>query len=120
MRLRTPAVCGAALVVALASVSCSGANTTLCRNGDCTVGVGGTRHSGDLWETRDIEYEFDIEVADDQSAEVTVTEEEDRRNRETDEEVTLRPGESAELFDYTVEYVSHDATDGATFEFTRG
>ncbi|WP_157982448.1 hypothetical protein [Nocardiopsis sp. FIRDI 009] len=118
MKPRALAVCAVTLLVALASTSCSGMNNTRCRGGDCTVVVNGTRYSGDLQDTKRVDFEFEIEVADDQSAEVTVEREEERTRRDEEESATLRPGESAELMTYSVEYVSHSA-DGARFEFTR-
>ncbi|MCY9784551.1 hypothetical protein KIK06_11675 [Nocardiopsis sp. EMB25] len=118
MKPRALAACGVTLLVALASTSCSGMNSRQCRNGDCTVVVVGAQYSGDLRDTKRVDFEFEIAVADDQSAEVTVEREEERTRRDEEESATLRPGESAELMTYSVEYVSHNA-DGATFEFTR-
>lgn len=113
-QLALPSV-GALLV--LASVTaCEGVNHKSCRNGDCTVVVVDAQWSGDLRESTNIEYEFEVYMGEDQSAEVIVEQEEN--NREEEQTATLRPGETAELFHYTVEYVSHSEEEGATFQFT--
>jgi hypothetical protein len=108
--------CAGALLVLASATGCEGGSRSSCVNGDCTVVVGGTQASGDLSESMNAEYEFLIRMGDDRSATVTVVLE--QGNRESGEDATLQPGESAELNDYTVEYVSDTEEDGATFEFT--
>ncbi|RKS05660.1 hypothetical protein DFP74_1265 [Nocardiopsis sp. Huas11] len=105
-----------ALLVLTSVTACEGVNHKSCRNGDCTVVVVDAQWSGALSEGGNTEYGFEVYMGADQSAEVIVEQEEG--NREEEQSATLQPGESAELFHYTVEYVSHTEEEGATFQFT--
>ncbi|MFE3459094.1 hypothetical protein ACFXKD_16245 [Nocardiopsis aegyptia] len=117
MNVHRLALPGLGALLVLASVTaCEGVNHKSCRNGDCTVVVVDAQWSGDLQEGGRTDYEFEVYMAEDQSAEVIVEQEEG--NQEEEQTATLRPGESAELFHYTVEYVSHTEEEGATFQFT--
>ncbi|WP_159945687.1 MULTISPECIES: hypothetical protein [unclassified Nocardiopsis] len=121
MHVRPLALYGAgalcALLAATACGSVSASSSTRCSNGDCSVRINGTGGSGDLYESGRTEYEYEIRVEEDHSARVVVVEE--VRDDETEQEAVLNPGESTQLFDYTVDYLGF-GEDGASFEFTRG
>ncbi|KOX15962.1 hypothetical protein [Nocardiopsis sp. NRRL B-16309] len=108
--------CLGALLVLASVTACEGVNHKSCRNGDCTVVVVDEQWSGDLRDAGNTEYEFEVYMAEDQSAEVIVVREEG--SEEEQQSATLQPGGTAELFFYSVEYVSHTDEEGATFQFT--
>ncbi|WP_344102372.1 hypothetical protein [Nocardiopsis rhodophaea] len=86
-----------------------------CTNEDCTVTIRGTGSQGDLADIDNVEYDYRIVLNKDKSADVRVSRE--RRGREDAEaEATVKPGKSAKLEGYRVEYVSN-SKNVAKFEF---
>lgn len=114
------ALCQMGLLLVVSTTACGGTASSSrfsCSNGDCSVTVSGARGSGDLYDTDAVEYEYRVHLEEDQDARVTVIQELGDDEVGTREKATLSPGESAQLFDYTVEYL--DFTDGAaTFDFS--